>query len=218
MKKILRSVKQMTHRQKMLMTDEVFSEPEASIDLPMDEPFKKGSSSDEVFSEPEASIDLPMDEPSKKGSSSDKSREEMKWGDRQEEQIMKWQRQCADRSSRHASASKTYKSMYYAMNVPATLLPLFGTAVVSFSGTKCNKPLASIIVGLVTGGLVGVNTVFNFAQKYQAHEEYENRFTELCVHVAKEMSKPRAFRIQCDVYLETISSQLNRLTAGAPPL
>ena len=88
----------------------------------------------------------------------------------------------------------------------------------SYSDTGCKKPLASIVIGLVTGGLVGVNTVFNFAQKYQAHEEYENRFTELCVYIEKEMSKPKAFRIQCDVYLETISSQLNRLTAGAPPV
>ena len=160
--------------------------------------------------------DNPISEPSV--DSFDKCREEMKWGTQQEEQIMVWQTQCEHRSNQHAVASKAYKSLYYSLNVPATLLPLFGTAIMSYSDTGCKKPLASIVIGLVTGGLVGVNTVFNFAQKYQAHEEYENRFTELCVYIEKEMSKPKAFRIQCDVYLETISSQLNRLTAGAPPV
>ena len=148
----------------------------------------------------------------------DKRREEMKWSDRQEKQIKVWQTQCEHRSKQHAKASKVYRSLYYSMNLPATLLPLFGSAVASYSGPGCTKPLTSILIGLVTGGLIGVNTVFNFAQKYQAHEEYENRFTELCVDVEKEMSKPKAFRIACDVYLEAISSQMNRLSAGAPPV
>jgi hypothetical protein len=147
---------------------------------------------------------------------SDVVREELKWGSEQEKMVRTWQRTCSERQESHEKMAKWYKSMYYCTNIPASILPLVASAVTTTQVGTCKPNTISVITGLVTGVLVGVNTITNFAQKYQLHSEYANRFEELDINISKEMSKPRAFRIQCDVYLEKISSQLNRLMAGAP--
>lgn len=151
--------------------------------------------------------------------SMDVDREEMKWGEPQEKQICIWQDQCLTQSQLHGKASRYNKRLYYATSLPVALLPLIGSAIQSLIVAPCGKPpLISVCVGVASGAIAGLNTIFNFGHKDQLHAEYENRFRELYVDIQKEMSKPKKFRIACDVYLESVSSNLNRLAATAPPL
>lgn len=151
--------------------------------------------------------------------SQDMDREEMKWGESQERQIMLWQKQCLENSLAHKRASGRNKRLYYGTALPITLLPLLASTVQTLFPPVCGKPpLATISIGFASTALAGISTVFKFGHKDQLHAEFENRYHELYVNVQKEMSKPKRFRIACDVYLESISAEMNRLIASAPPL
>lgn len=150
---------------------------------------------------------------------SDADREEMKWDDKQEQQILMWKAICLSHCESHAKASKLNKQMYYATSVPVTIFPLLGSTIHSLTSHSCeNSSIFVICLSLLTSIVAGVATIFNFGFKDQLHAEFENRYHELSVDIEKEMSKPKRFRIACDVYLEATSSKLNRLIAAAPPI
>lgn len=157
--------------------------------------------------------------PANTRSSMDADREEMKWGEPQERQISVWQTECLQASKAHKKASRLNKQLYYATALPVALLPLIGSAVQTMVQTPCGKPpILAVCTGLLSTAIAGISTVFKFGHKDQLHAEFENRYHELYVNIQKEMSKPKRFRMACDVYLESVSSEMNRLGACAPPL
>jgi len=148
--------------------------------------------------------------------SADVVRNEMPWEDREESQIRKWQTEAKDRQQQHARKSKYFKHLHYGFGVTAIALPFAGT--LGSTLLKLHSKEFSTIILATTTLCAGVNTFFNFGQKCERHAEYENRYAEFSATIDKELTKPRKYRIACDVCMEFVTATLARLTAAAPDL
>lgn len=148
--------------------------------------------------------------------STDTVRLELPWESREELKINEWKDQSIDRKKKHALKSKYFKKLHHAFGMLAISLPFAGTLATMLS-VKYSQEISTVILATTTL-CSGVNAFFNFGRKCERHAEYENRYDEFSNTIDKELSKPRRFRIPCDVCLEYTSNTLARLTAAAPDL
>ena len=148
--------------------------------------------------------------------STDTVRFELPWESREELKINEGKDQSIERKEKHARRSKYFKKLHYAFGMLAIGLPFAGTLASTVIVTY-SKEISTVILATTTL-CSGVNAFFNFGRKCERHSEYENRYDEFANTIDKELSKPRRFRIPCDVCLEYTSTTLARLTAAAPDL
>ena len=95
--------------------------------------------------------------------------------------------------------------------VPSILIPII------LGGVSPVVPCHSL--RLMSAGLFGgINAFWNFGKKESEHFEFMNRFFELANEIESELCKPKAARIACDVYMEKIKQNYNKLCSVSPTL
>ena len=164
----------------------------------------------------EVAIFIPKEKRTPSESSKDDDRLEMPWMAKQEEFILKIKEQCDELSKQHTVASKSHKKKYIRYSVPAIVLPIVCGAISNLI-PKDYEYINGITLS-ITGILTGINTFFNHGKKTEKHNEYAGRYAELAGFIATELSKPKKFRIQLDVYLQTVTGKYNDLNNSAPML
>ena len=164
----------------------------------------------------EVAIFIPKEKRTPSESSKDADREEMPWSHSQEDFIDKIKDNCLKLSNEHTVASKSHKKKYIRYSVPAIVLPIVCGAISNLI-PKDYEYINGITLSL-TGILTGINTFFNHGKKTEKHNEYAGRYSELAGFIATELSKPKKFRIQLDVYLERVTRKFNDLNNSAPML
>ena len=110
---------------------------------------------------------------------------------------------------------KIMKRRYTMVSLPAILIPLVAS---SLSTILQPYPIAMTGAMLTTSIFTGISGFFNYGAKTQLHFEYEYNYNKLSNEIDTEMSKKKRDRIACDLYLQIVLSEMNRLDSSAPVL
>lgn len=148
-------------------------------------------------------------------SEDDCNRKELLWEDREEQLILGWCKKLKINSLAHGQKAKKMKQYYNCVSLPAILIPVIAS---SLSTVLQPYPLAMTGAMLTTSIFTGINGFFNYGKKEQQHFEYEYAYNKLANEIDKELSKPKCHRIACDLYLQIILSEMNRLDSSSPDL
>jgi hypothetical protein len=145
----------------------------------------------------------------------DSSRKELLWQEREEVVIRSWVADMENKSKKHYIAGKRFKKMSELITLPSIIIP-----VVTSGLTQLLQPYPYATTGLMltVGILTGINGFFDYSGKKEKHFNYEALYGGLATTINKEMCKPKSMRIACDVYLEYVSMQKNKLDSSAPLL
>ena len=148
-------------------------------------------------------------------SEDDFNRKELLWERREEALILSWCEKLKESSIAHGKMGKVMKNRYTMVSLPAIIIPVVAS---SLSTVLQPYPLAMTGAMLATSIFTGINGFFNYGKKEQQHFEYEASYMKLANEIEKELSKPKRHRIACDLYLQVILSEMNRLNSSAPVL
>lgn len=168
------------------------------------------------FCEPIANeMDPPiMDELQVVASCSDVSREEMKWMHSHESLLNEWETIAMDTAEKQYEAAGKKKRWFQVMSVVATILPLLvGNADVT--GTEMSNHFHRAVFVLLAA-VNGFMTVANLGRAYGEHYHYEAGYRAYAKKIATEMSKPKHNRVQCDVFINEMKMEINRLDELSP--
>lgn len=145
----------------------------------------------------------------------DDNRKELPWELREEKLLLKWCDDCKKRSIEHDLKGKKNKVKFSIFGIPSILIPIVLGGVASI--VPCHSIVYSL--GMMGSGLFsGISMFFNFGKKEASHFEYMNKFFELSNEIDSELSKPKRFRVACDVYVEKIKQEYNSLCKHSPTL
>lgn len=148
-------------------------------------------------------------------SEDDHTRKELPWETRGEKILLNWYEDCKKRSKAHDLKGKRYKNHYAVFGIPSILIPIILGGVSSI--VPCNSIIYSL--GMMTSGLFsGTNLFFNFGKQTACHQQFSAKYFELSTEIESELSKPKRFRVACDVYIERIKNKYNSLCTQAPNL
>ena len=148
-------------------------------------------------------------------SEDDPNRREVLWSGRQQDLILAWGKRLKQNSIAHGKMGKIMKRRYTMVSLPAILIPVVAS---SLSNVLQPYPLAMSGAMLVTSIFTGINGFFNYGAKTQQHFEYEYNYSKLANEIDKELSKKKMDRQACDLYLQIVLSEMNRLDSSAPVL
>lgn len=148
-------------------------------------------------------------------SQDDAFRKELLWEKREEEIFVKWLKDCRIKSEKHQRKFKLCKIKYGVCSIPAITIPVIVSGL--SSKISCDSFENSVLMIIATL-FACINTFFNFGARQEKHEQYSNKYFELATEIEAELSKPKRFRIACDVYLEKIKQKYNNLYATEPEL
>ena len=148
-------------------------------------------------------------------SEDDPNRREVLWSGRQQDLILAWGKRLKQNSISHGRMGKIMKRRYTMVSLPAILIPVVAS---SLSNVLQPYPLAMSGAMLVTSIFTGINGFFNYGAKTQLYFEYEYNYSKLANEIDKELSKKKMDRQACDLYLQIVLSEMNRLDSSAPVL
>ena len=157
-------------------------------------------------------ITMKIDSQNSDISEDDQNRKELLWQKREEDLLKKWLDDMIESSKKQGLKGRRTKKLYAILGVPATLIPVIMSGLTSLNV----DPIVNSLMMVTTGTLIGISTFFNLGKKFSEHFEYESRYDELAKELEKELCKPKAFRISCDVYMERIYMKYCSLNASAP--
>jgi hypothetical protein len=143
----------------------------------------------------------------------DENRKELPWEYTEEKLLLTWCHDSKKRSARHYIGGNRNKIKFAVFGVPSILIPIILGGVAPVVG--CNSMIYSI--GMMGAGIFsGMNLFFNFGKKQQEHFDYMNKFGEFSNEIESELSKPKRFRVACDVYIERMKLKYNSLCDQSP--
>ena len=148
-------------------------------------------------------------------SEDDPNRREVMWSERQQNLILAWGKKMKSNSIAHGKMGKIMKRRYTMVSLPAILIPVVTS---SLSNLLQPYPLAMSGAMLLTSIFTGINGFFNYGAKTQQYFEYEYAYSKLSNEIDTELSKKKMDRIACDLYMQIVLSEMNRLDASAPVL
>jgi hypothetical protein len=145
----------------------------------------------------------------------DDQRKELPWEEREEKLLRTWIADIVKRSSLRDMKGQRNKIKYAVFGVPTILIPII---LGGMSRVIPNHSMGYSLAVMLSGVLSGVSMFFNFGKKQQEHFDYSNKFFELANEVDSELSKPKRFRVACDVYIERIKQTYNSLVKQSPTI
>jgi len=148
-------------------------------------------------------------------SKDDPARKELLWEHREEQLLLQWCKKLKVHSLAHSIKAKQMKRYYNMVSLPAILIPVVASSLATLLQPY---PLAMSGAMLVTSVFTGINGFFNLGAKTQLHFEFEYNYNKLANEIDKELCKPKRHRTACDLYLQIVLSEMNRLDSSAPVL
>lgn len=143
-------------------------------------------------------------------------RPDLPWTDKTEKEVWDIQDQCLKLAARHSVAQKKAKCKYTIFGLPSMLIPLVTGGLGSYLEPDYEWVRS---VALITTALnSGVLQFFNFGGKQSRHNEAAGKYSELADMIKMELSKPKHFRLSCDVFLERVFVKYQNINNMAPVL
>ena len=146
-------------------------------------------------------------------SSTDVDRTDEKWSERNEKFLKNIRDDCLHRSNQHDIISHRNKKKYVWTAIPAMVLPLILANVSAICPEyQIIQPIGLTIVSVING----FQTLLNFSRKYEQHNLYSGKYSELAGEIDKVLIRKKKHRVAFDVCLERITSKKQNLDDGAP--
>lgn len=142
----------------------------------------------------------------------DKTRKEMKWNDTHDHLLKNWKLDIRKEHIKHENSKMKYTRLISYFNLPASLIPIALSILIDEIGDN----VTTSIFMLISGILFGISSFFDFGGKREQHSQASEKYSELFLMIELELSKPREFRVQADVYLERVYNLLIKYNADSP--
>lgn len=146
----------------------------------------------------------------------DQIRVDENWSDETESLAKTWMVLSNEISKKHAEAAGVNKFKNAITGLPSILIPAIFAPLTTTLKDYENVEYISMAGFIATGILIGINTFFRYAQKYQGHLDFSSRYLELVTDIQYELAKSRKFRTPPDAYLMKIQLRLDSLRAQEP--
>ena len=159
-------------------------------------------------------VKIKIDSKSYDDTSEDVDREEQKWESKGEDYVKSIQAECDKKSQIYNDASHHCKNKYNRYSVPTIVIPIIMGVASSYIPNDYQY-ITGTTMSFV-GILNGLNTFYNYGKKSERFNEYSGKYGELSATISIELSKPKKFRTQLDVFTERISTRKLSLDATAP--
>ncbi len=134
----------------------------------------------------------------------DLTRSEMMWNTEIEGLFSKWRESSELKGAQHANKAKCKKNLFYAIAIPAIVLPLVLGALSEY---REKDPRVDTLGFFTTSLFSAMSAFFNFSSQYQEHYDAESRYLELSTEIESILIKPKKDRLQADVCLERIKNR-----------
>ena len=149
----------------------------------------------------------------------DRRRVEMPWGARSEKTIELWKEKALSRANIHEQTAYNKKKLHKILGIIAISTPLVFAICSQFilegnEGYFKNK--ISAIGFSVSSIVTGIFTFLNLETAMFRHFEYAAKYEEYAIHLMSELTKPKAHRTPCDVFLKECELRLIFIEENAP--
>jgi hypothetical protein len=145
----------------------------------------------------------------------DPSREELLWSTRSEDLCAGWVEDSRNRSKQHGRLANKFKCKAQIFGFLNILLPLLLASSTPFIG---EYTIMYQVLLFIVSLSAGTTALFKYEHKYCKHGEYENKYLELVDDILSEISRPKAYRLQCDVFIERCKNNHNKLVSSSPDI
>ena len=149
----------------------------------------------------------------KSNRSVDVERKEEQWTERSENYLKRIKDECQHKANVHSVISHKSKKYYQLTALPITILPLILVNIDYFAPQQKEVQTAGLTLVSI---LSGINTLYNWSKKCEAHNTAAGKYADLCVEIEKILVRGKAYRQAWDVTLEKISTKYRELDSAAP--
>jgi hypothetical protein len=136
------------------------------------------------------------------------------WTENTEHELMEIHTKCIQLSDDHDRAMRRSKCKYTVFGLPSMLVPLIAGGISEYLTEETEWVRSAALI--VTAVNSGIMQFFNFGSKQSQHNESAGRYQELADMVKMELSKPSAFRVSCDVFMERVFVKYQYINSSAP--
>ena len=150
--------------------------------------------------------------PPSKDSMDNPDRRELFWESREEKLLHGWKDDMIVKSKKHYLRSKKFKKLYLVFGCITIFIPLILSGIIDMD----IHPYVISFLMIFSGMVSGLSTFINFGKKFQAHSEFDNKYSGLALEIESELRKPKKNRIACDVFLERMRLTYGNLDMQAP--
>lgn len=165
------------------------------------------------ISELKVDIDDAFNNSTSSSSKDNPSRTELLWESREEVLLKKWCDNMSKASELHKQASRKFKKRYTLLSIPTIVIPIFMSGLSSYLE---DEQLTNSLLLITTSLFSGLNAFLNYGKRTQKHAEYSGKYDALAKDIQLVLSKPKANRVPCDIYLQKIYDNLTNLDLNAP--
>ena len=145
-----------------------------------------------------------------------KNRSVMLWTTKIEDYLIDVKNKAKNKSIEHNKHYKKYKIFFYSINIPeAILLFILSTMTTNF---KINNEELTNTITILAGVLSLINSFIDPGKLNTEHLHYKNLYEELMQEIEIELVKSKTLRKDADLFLESINSSYNNLSAKEPNL
>ena len=139
---------------------------------------------------------------------------DLPWSETTEKELEGIQEKCQELSKCHDMAMRRSKCRYTVFGLPSMLIPLIAGGISEHlnEDTEWVRSVALIVTAVNSG----IMQFFNFGSKQSQHNEAAGKYQELSDMVKMELSKPKEFRVSCDVFMERIFVKYQNINSTAP--
>ena len=145
-----------------------------------------------------------------------KNRSVMLWTTKIEDYLIDVKNKAKNKSIEHNKHYKKYKIFFYSINIPEAIL-LFILSTMTTNFKTDNEELTNTIT-IVAGILSLINSFVDPGKLNTEHLHYKNLYDELIQEIEIELVKSKTLRKDADLFLESINSSYNNLSAKEPNL
>lgn len=112
----------------------------------------------------------------------------------------------------HRNASKKYRAFHYTFGFFSTALPLISAGLLDLFDSKLFETNLLISIGIINS----VSQFFRLETMHNKHLEFEDRFEELKSKINLELTKSKANRMNCELFILKVVDKYNLLNYTGP--
>ncbi len=159
----------------------------------------------------EAEPDVEISVMNRSASSADILRNEVLWDEKNENQLLKWQKDINERISPHILKSKKYKFLYHLFVLPTVIIPLF-VGVLSTYINQCKYASAIIAVLMLLNAILSASAIFfKFNKKDVDHSNAACLYDKMKLDLEHLLCLHKRDRPAADVTMLEYKMKLQRL-------
>jgi hypothetical protein len=148
----------------------------------------------------------------------DESRDEEPWDTPQEKLLIEWRDASRSSATAHEQSARLCKKKNIWFGLPSLMIPMLMAPLSGALKDNDNISFIETAAFMTTAITSAMVQFFNFSGKTEKHFAFSARYADLVTDIDQELSKPRHFRQQVDVFTLRIKMIYDGLNRSAPDL